>query len=128
MLYEVEAGLAFSMNFSSSLFLVPVICGPIYIAAGFLLYKYPPENINSWYGYRTPSSKRSQKRWNFAQKRGAVEIMKSGFYLMVIAAVSLLFNLQFGLEFICTLAVLILFSLVPVILTERKIKEKFGKD
>ncbi len=35
---------------------------------GTLFRKYPPEDINSFYGYRTRRSMKDQQRWDFAQR------------------------------------------------------------
>lgn len=35
---------------------------------GFILYKHPPKERNSAFGYRTPAAKRSAESWDFAQR------------------------------------------------------------
>ena len=45
--------------------------GLIFIIMGLIMYKFPPKKINSLYGYRTGSSMKNQKKWDFAQKYSA---------------------------------------------------------
>ncbi|KAA8673306.1 SdpI family protein [Clostridium sp. HV4-5-A1G] len=48
------------------------------ILFGFILFKYPPENINSTYGYRTPFAMKNQDTWNVSQKCGGISMMLFG--------------------------------------------------
>lgn len=47
-----------------SLFIVPALM----IGVGLLWGKYPPENINWIYGYRTRRSMREQRNWDYAHR------------------------------------------------------------
>lgn len=44
------------------------ILGLLLILLGTLLFFFPPKKINSTYGYKTPSSMSSQKKWDCAQR------------------------------------------------------------
>ena len=45
---------------NNPLFLIPALTGFIFIVAGFIQYKFPPKNINAFYGYRTNRSMRDK--------------------------------------------------------------------
>lgn len=40
----------------------------ILLVISFIFKFFPPKNINSWYGYRTPRSKRNMENWKVANK------------------------------------------------------------
>ena len=69
----------------SPFFILCITSGIVIIVVGWILTKYPPKNINYWYGYRTPSSLRSQERWDFAQKYAAREMIRLGLLLLIIS-------------------------------------------
>ena len=47
----------------------PVILISLIVIIFFKIY--PPKKINSWYGYRTIKSQKSEKNWHFAQRYSA---------------------------------------------------------
>lgn len=71
------------MNRTDQLLLIPLVTGVIFMAAGFVLLKFPPKKINWFYGYRTPRSMKNQKRWDFAQNYSAREMIKLGGLLLL---------------------------------------------
>lgn len=77
------------MNFNALVFLILInLVGLIYIALGLILKKYPPKNINHFYGYRTKKSMQSNKRWDFAQKYSAKKSIKTGLVLCLLSVLS----------------------------------------
>ena len=71
------------MSWESPLIMVPLITGPILILAGYILYKAPPKEINSMYGYRTKRSMNSQQLWDFAQIYSGIKLMKIGLWYLL---------------------------------------------
>jgi len=74
---------------TTPLFLGPVLVGMAFVILGFVMIKFPPKRMNVWYGYRTTSSMKSQKRWEFAQRYSGKESVKLGFFLLLIGGVRL---------------------------------------
>jgi len=68
--------LAFSVIIENPLFIIPILTGFIFSAAGLIMFKYPPKIINSLYGYRTLISMKSQERWDFAQRYSAQKLIE----------------------------------------------------
>lgn len=61
----------------------PQLIGAIFLLVGYIQKKYPPKKINSLYGYRMPSSMKSQERWDEANRFSAIYIIKVGTILIV---------------------------------------------
>ena len=110
------------------LFMVPIITGPVFMLAGFIMVKYPPKKINLWYGYRTASSMQSQERWDFAQKFSGRAILKSGGILIIMACPGWLikFNISETAGALIGVGIMLLFAIIPIIKTERALKKTFG--
>lgn len=115
------------MNFTNPIFLIPITTGPIYMMAGFLMLKFPPKNINSLYGYRTGSSMDSQEKWDFAQPYSGKVMLQAGAALSLCALLGLFINLSELLGLLLGLVLLTIFTVYPIVKTERAIKRKFGK-
>jgi uncharacterized membrane protein len=48
-----------------------------------ITYFFPPKKINTWYGFRTPSSQKNQQTWDIANKYAALYCIKAGGILMI---------------------------------------------
>lgn len=107
------------------LFLIPVITGLIFAIAGFVMLKFPPKNINALYGYRTKSSMKSQKRWDFAQNYAAKEMMKLGVVLAFLGVLGLVFEFQSTTATIIGLGLMILIVILLIVRVEAAIKKRF---
>lgn len=108
------------------LFIICFSVGLIFIATGFFMFRFPPKNINSLYGYRTKSSMKNLERWNFAQKFSAKEMMKLGAFLILASLIPLLLEFTEALNLIIALSLTLLGLTVFFIKVENAIKEKFG--
>jgi len=64
--------------------LLDALTGAVFLLLGWVLYKYPPKEINSRYGYRTSKSMKSQDAWDFAQAYSGKLMMKAGAFLLVV--------------------------------------------
>lgn len=99
------------------------LVGVIFILSGLILLKYPPKKINSFYGYRTRHSKSTQKKWDFAQRYSAKELITQGAILLIIGIVGYILNIKelfeigFGLVLILLSVILIFYK------TEKAIKK-----
>jgi uncharacterized membrane protein len=68
----------FTEILNNPLFLLPALTGISVSLAGFILSKFPPKEINAFYGYRTKRAKQSQEAWDYAQQTAANQMMKFG--------------------------------------------------
>lgn len=67
-----------SPHFTNSFFWIPMTTGMIFLLVGGMMKKYPPEEINGFYGFRTRRSMQSQEAWDFAQTMGANQMILVG--------------------------------------------------
>ena len=107
------------------LFFVPFSSGLFFIIVGIMLLKFPPKKINGLYGYRTISSMKSQKRWNFAQIYSAREMIKLGFLLAFIGLIGLKYHPGDKTGTILGLGLLIAMIIILLFRVELAIKNKF---
>ena len=105
-----------------------IICfgfGIISIVAGLIMRKFPPKKINALYGYRTSSSMKNQKRWDFAQIYSSAEMIKIGFLNIVISFIGFIYFLTEITSMILGLTIMILSINVLLFRVENAIKKKF---
>ena len=116
------------MSFSLELHLFVFICvlvGIVFVISGRLFKKYPPKHNNLWYGYRTPSSKKSQERWDFAQIYSASELIKTGLILMLIGLAGLFCSVEPLISLLAGITVVIISCIVVIYRVERALIKKF---
>src|SRR5688572_6398705 len=113
------------MNWENSLFLIPIITGPIYMLMGWIMLKKPPKEINGLFGYRTGSSMASQERWDFAQRYSAREFLKCGGVFTLSAGLGLFIEIPEWLGLVVAILLLLVFTAIPIVQTEKAIKNKF---
>lgn len=100
---------------------------PVTLTVLGLIYKFrPPKEINRISGYRTPKSMRSQKTWDYAQKRIAVTFPPLGLALFLVITLDKLF-LPFKQQYLSlfNVGIVLLALIVLIILIERELQEKF---
>lgn len=107
--------------------MISLISGFPFIFFGFILKKYPPENINGSYGYRSSIAMKNKDAWNVAQKLGGKSMMILGFINVVFGTFALIIPLKINNEFI-QLLFLILGSAVMIIFDELTLRKIFYKD
>jgi len=71
-----------SASLSMFIFL-DALTGVVFLLAGFVMSKFPPKEINSFYGYRSSKSMKSQEAWDFAQEFSSKVMMKAGLFLII---------------------------------------------
>ena len=71
----------------------PQAIGSLFLLIGIITYYFPAKNINTWYGFKTPSSRNNQQTWDIANKYGALYCIKAGAILVIAGIlISLLVN------------------------------------
>lgn len=95
--------------------------GISYFVISIITAKYPPKNINHWYGYRTKRSRKSQEAWEFAQTFASSQMKIWGALITMMAPLSFSFDFSeaVGATIIAIMAVL------PIVLTEFALSKKF---
>ncbi|RRO13974.1 SdpI family protein [Flavobacteriaceae bacterium 14752] len=118
--------LIFSSNtypfFYNPIFLGLISTGIIFVVAGLILLKNPPKEINWLYGYRSKTSMKNQKIWDFAQTYSAKVMMKLGLALIFISLLGLIYTPTIEIALMLTLVVIILNAVLLVYLVEKKLK------
>lgn len=74
------------MKVISGFAIIAGLVGLIMLATGLYTQRKPPAKINPIYGYRTRRSRINQDTWDFAQLYSAKVMIKSGIFLVVLAA------------------------------------------
>ncbi len=100
-----------------------LLVGGVFIITSILTKIFPPKKINALYGYRTPTSMKIQKAWDFAQKYSSNKMILGGFFLILISCIKLLIGnkneLLINLFFVFSVIIYMIFT------TEKAIKNKF---
>lgn len=107
---------------------IPLFTGTLFFIIGFFMMKNPPKKINSWYGYRSPSSMKSQARWDFAQNYASREMMNLGFFLAVTSLIGKFIDLDESSKVLVGLAMMLFTVILLFFKVENAIKNEFGKD
>lgn len=107
------------------IFIILITTGLVFMLAGFLMYKFPPKKINGLYGYRTPSSMKSQERWDFAQKYSAKSMIKLGGFLSLCSFFGLVFNPSENIGVLIAMGLLLSTTVFLIFSVEIHIKKRF---
>ena len=107
--------------------MVSLVCATIFISLGFLLKIYPPKDINSIWGYRTPMSMKNLKIWNIAQRRGGHNMIISGFANLILGIWSIINPNNLNDENI-QLIFLLVSSILMIFFTELTLRKNFDKN
>lgn len=113
------------LDFGSKDLLIPIIM----VVFGLVLKFIPPSKINSFYGYRTKRSMKSQQAWDYAQRRIGVLWLYMGVILYIIIVLSMLFSAtsKEHLSFIHgSIGMVALIIGIPFV--EKELKEKFDEN
>lgn len=113
--------------FNNPLINITLLCGLVFMIAGYIMSKFPPKEINGLYGYRTSSSMKSQERWDFSQRYAAQEMIKLGALLAVSSLIGFLTDFSPTINMTIGLSFLILASIILIWRVEKALKQKFGK-
>jgi uncharacterized membrane protein len=105
--------------------LEPFIVGTVFVLVGLAMRKFPPKKVNSWYGYRTPSSMRSQKVWNYANRRAALQMLNAGIIVLAVRLILSFLPLSFAFQEAASIGEVVVPALWLIIGTELAIKRRF---
>ncbi len=107
------------------LFIICISCGIIFVIAGLIQWYFRPKKINSFYGYRTNSSMKSQEHWDFAQKYSAKESIKLGALLAIVPLILLVVDIENFTGMWIGLGLLICVCILLIFRTEKALKQHF---
>lgn len=103
---------------------------PVTLIVLGIIYKFkPPKEINRISGYRTTKSMRSQKTWDYAQKRLADTFPPLGLVLFLAITLDKII-LPFKQEYLSlfNVGLVLLALIVLIIVIERELQEKFDAE
>ena len=114
-------------DFIANIALTSFICGLAFVGMGLVMYYYPPKNINDLYGYRTGSSKKSQDRWDFAQRFCAVQAMKIATLMIVLSLLVFFIPIDVAVKQFSGIFMVLICTAYLLYSTEAAIKKRFNK-
>lgn len=111
----------------------PQLLGLIFLAAGYIQKTYPPEEINSLYGYRTTRSMANQQTWDEGNKYSTALMIKWAWMFLIagfaLAVIMVFINIDLKVKALIKVGLMLAgaFSLVAIltIYTERHLKKLF---
>ena len=120
------------MAFGYIMLLVILIMPLMMVGFGLLLMKNPPKKKNSYYGYRTRRSVRSQDTWDFAHYYFGKLWLVCGLVSIPISLVPICLVLGKSEQVISVAGLIVLgiqtlLLLVTILLTERALKKNFDE-
>jgi len=112
--------------------LLGIMVPAIITVIGAIFKKYPPKKINSFAGYRTVRSMKSQEAWDFANRYSARLMLSCGIILLAVSAAIMLLVRDASedvqamvMVILCTVQTgTIVLTIIPV---ERALKERFDE-
>lgn len=114
------------MNFLvENLLFTSFLSGIIFIITGFVMFKFPPKNINMLYGYRTTRSMKNQEQWDFSQKYSAKLLIFCGVFLILTSNISLLITINNKAKLFISLALIFGSVIFLLFKTENELKKRF---
>jgi len=110
--------------------LVLLLYGVVALAGGLMMLSFPPKEINHWYGYRTPKSRRNLETWTFSQRYAANKLTFIGAACLVVGGVLWLQGGSLTLvrgssDHVWGIAIVLGASGLVVFLTERELRRRF---
>jgi uncharacterized membrane protein len=108
-----------------SIGIIPFLTGIIFMITAVILFLFPPKKINSFYGYRTPSSMKNQARWDFSQRYSAVKMFQSGLFLIALSFLNTLVSLSQKQATVLGISLLVAVCFNLFLSTEKAIKKNF---
>jgi len=114
------------MNFLvENLLFTSFLSGIIFIITGFVMFKFPPKNINMLYGYRTTRSMKNQEQWDFSQKYSAKLLIFCGVFLILTSNISLIITINNKAKLFISLALIFGSVIFLLFKTENELKKRF---
>jgi uncharacterized membrane protein len=100
-----------------------IFIGSVLLGVGLLTKLMPPKKINSFYGYRTARSMKSQAAWDEANTYSADLMLWAGISTLFLQAI-LFFSIGGHESLLVSLGYYLLFIGVLIFLTEKRLKQK----
>ena len=121
------------MRFFIFMFICNLLTPLIMITAGFLMYKKPPKEINGLIGYRTAMSQKNKDTWFFAQTYCGKLWLKIGAALSIPSVIVQIPFINAGEDVLGTLALVIEFIQIAVLISsvfsvEKALKRTFDEN
>ncbi len=114
------------MNFLiENLLFTSFLSGIIFMITGFVMFKFPPKNINMLYGYRTTRSMKNQEQWDFSQKYSAKLLIFCGVFLILTSNISLIITINNKAKLFISLALIFGSVIFLLFKTENELKKRF---
>lgn len=121
--------------FEAATLLADVLVVPvIMLIFGWTFMKKPPEDINGFYGYRTPMSMKNRDTWEFAHQVCGRVWWRAGWVLLALSAALLAWmqtrlrggrtNWLLGISVLVAEGTALILTIIPV---ERALKQNFDK-
>ncbi|MBE5876187.1 MAG: SdpI family protein [Lachnospiraceae bacterium] len=114
-----------------ALLLLNLILPFVLYLVGYILKQKPVTDMSSQNGYNTPTSRKSQEHWDYAQSIAPDIFMSLGMVLVVVEAVisiaSFLLQIKVMLGVAIGMCVGFGFMFFGFYTTDKKIEEKFGR-
>lgn len=107
-------------------FLMPFLCGFIFVIAALFMLKFPPKKINYLYGYRTSTSIKNIQNWRFAQKYSSFRMIEAGVFLILVSFIFPYFNLT-ETQSVVAGSILLIISVIYILLKTEKAIKQFEK-
>lgn len=111
------------------LFLCTVLIPVMMSGIGLLMKKHPPKKINSFYGYRTSRSMKSQETWDFAHSRFSQIWIPLGVVVALVSgAVMFAFKAHCEPVSVSILMIQVIIISLTIIPVEKALKENFDEN
>jgi|SRR5690606_12805878 len=100
-----------------------LLVGIVFILAGAIIYVFPPKKINGLYGYRTASSMKNQRKWDFAQTYSAKIMMITGLIFTLISPTKGLFKTSESIDLAIGMFCTIVGSILMIVVVEKALRK-----
>lgn len=112
----------------------PQLTGIILVLISALMLRFPPRQINGYYGYRMPSSMKSQAAWDEANRYSSAYMLKAGLIVIIVgiiiavvlATTTMPGNIRVAMSIGSMLAPAIVPAVLVIVATEKHLTRKFG--
>ncbi|RLD24124.1 MAG: hypothetical protein DRI71_03510 [Bacteroidetes bacterium] len=94
---------------------------------GLISYLRPAKKINTWYGYRTNFSMKSQEIWDYAQPLAGKAIIVSGIILILTGVFLFFFPVPFDITPTIQAVFISLALIIPFAVVDNHLRSKFPK-
>ncbi|MDZ7846650.1 MAG: SdpI family protein [Owenweeksia sp.] len=68
--------------------------GLVLLLAGFIFWRFPPTDVNMFFGYRTPRSTRSNQAWHYSQRLAAQWMLRIATFMLLAGGVFLFIDVS----------------------------------